>query len=145
MNQPIENNNKINATKEYAVKWQTRFDFFGLYGAPNTPGFRHALKKLPFKQKVKVNFNFIAFFFGPVYLFVLGLWKRNITLILIMVVVYTTLSVVFSKMGIAYPRYLDVGLGYGFNALYGISANYGYYLKEKKGEHGWNPFKGMRW
>jgi len=48
-------------------------------------------------------------------------------------------------MGITYPKYLDISLGYGFNALYGISTNYGYYRKENKGEHGLNPFKGMQW
>ncbi|WP_225309826.1 DUF2628 domain-containing protein [Erwinia billingiae] len=91
--------------------------------AVNAPGFRQALKQLPFKQKGKVNFNAIAYFFGPIYLFVLGLRKGNITLILIMAVVYSALSVVFSTIGIAYPKYLDAGLGYGFNALYGISTN----------------------
>ena len=75
MNQPIENNNKENTTKESSAKWQTRFDFFDLHGAPNPPGFRQALKQLPFKQKIKVNFNLIAFFFGLIYLFLLGLWK----------------------------------------------------------------------
>ncbi|WP_081461038.1 DUF2628 domain-containing protein [Erwinia billingiae] len=65
-------------------------------------------------------------FFGPIYLFALGLWKRNITLILIMAVVYSALSVFFSTMAIAYPKYLDIGLGQGFNALYGISTNLAY-------------------
>jgi hypothetical protein len=53
----------------------------------------------------------------------LGPRKRNIRVILIMAVVYTALSVVISTMAIAYPKYLDIGLGQGFNALYGISTN----------------------
>lgn len=145
MNQPIENNNKVNETKEYSAKWQTRFDFFDLHGAPSTPGFRQALKQLPFRQKLKVNMNLIAFLFGPIYLFVLGLWKKNVMLILIMVAVYTILIIALAIAGMEFPRYLQVGLGYGFNALYGMSTNYSYYLKEEKGDNGWNPFKGMRW
>ncbi|MCX0500651.1 DUF2628 domain-containing protein [Erwinia billingiae] len=94
--------------------------------AVSAPGFRQALKQLPFKQKGKINFNVIAYFFGPIYLFVLGLWKGNITLILIMAVVYTALSVVFSTMARAYPKYLDIDLGQGFNALYGIITNLAY-------------------
>ncbi len=94
---------------------------------------------------MKFNVNIIAFFFGPIYLFVLGLWKRNIILILLMIVVFTALELAFAMMGIDYPRHLDAGVGFGFNALYGVSTNYGYYLKEKKGEQGWSPFKGMRW
>jgi hypothetical protein len=57
---------------------------------------------------------------------VLGLWKINITLILIMAVVYSALSGFFSTMTIAYPKYLDIGLGQGFNALYGINTNLAY-------------------
>jgi hypothetical protein len=43
-----------------------------------------------------------------------------------MAVVYSALSVFFSTMAIAYPKYLDIGLGQGFNALYGISTNLAY-------------------
>ncbi len=142
MNQPIENHNKVNATKEYSAKWQTRFDFFDLHGAPSTPGFRQALKQLPFRQKLKVNMNLIAFLFGPIYLFVLGLWKKNIMLILIMIVVYTILIIALAIAGMEFPRYLQVGLGYGFNALYGMSTNYSYYLKEKKAITAGIPSKG---
>jgi len=95
ISQPIENHKKSNTTIEASAKWQIRFDFLDLHDAPNVPGLRQALKKRPFKQKIKVNFNFIAFFFGPVYLVFLGLWKRNITLILIIVVVYTALPIFF--------------------------------------------------
>lgn len=48
MNQPIENVEKVNATKDFSVKWQTRFDFFDRHGAPIAPGLRQALKQLPF-------------------------------------------------------------------------------------------------
>jgi hypothetical protein len=28
--------------------------------------------------------------------------------------------------------------------MYGLSANYAYYLKQVKGSQGWNPFEGLR-
>lgn len=145
MEQLTENNGKETLSKKYSAKWQARFDFFDSYGAPSIPAFRQALKQLPFRQKLRVNMNLIAFLFGPIYLFVLGLWKKNISLILIMVAVYTVLIIGLAIAGMEFPRYLQVGLGYGFNALYGMSTNYNYYLKERKGDNGWNPFKGMRW
>lgn len=145
MKQPIENTENINTAKAYSAKWQARFDFFDRYGAPSSPSFREALKPLPFREKLRVNMNLIAFLFGPVYLFVLGLWKKNIMLILIMMAVYAVVIIALAIAGMEFPRYLQVGLAYGFNALYGMSTNYNYYLKERKSDNGWNPFKGMRW
>jgi len=145
MEQLTENNRKENTSKKYSAKWQARFDFFDRYGAPSSPGFRDALKSLTFRQKFRVNMNLIAFLFGPIYLFVLGLWKKNIMLILIMMAVYTAVIIALAIVGMEFPRYLQVGLGYGFNALYGMTTNYNYYLKERKGDNSWNPFKGIRW
>lgn len=73
MKQPIENIENINTAKAYSAKWQARFDFFDRYGAPSTRAFRQELKQLPFRQKLRVNMNLIAFLFGPINLFVLGL------------------------------------------------------------------------
>ncbi|WP_034950262.1 DUF2628 domain-containing protein [Erwinia oleae] len=145
MNQRIGSTEKGKPEKAYSAKWRARFDFFDLHGAPNAPGYKPALKMLPYKQKVKINFNFIAFFFGPIYLFFLGLWKKNITLIVLIIAISTGLNITFTLSGTAWPKYLDAGLGFGFNVAYGIATNYAYYLKEKKGEQGWSPFKGMRW
>lgn len=77
MEQLTENNGKENRSKEYSARWQARFDFFDRYGAPSSPGFRQALKQLPFRQKFRVNMNLIAFIFGPIYLFVLACGKRT--------------------------------------------------------------------
>lgn len=72
----------MQSTGKYSPKWQERFDFFETYGAPNDPRYKEAVKTLPdFKKKILINANVIAFFFGPIYLFVLGLWKKNLALI----------------------------------------------------------------
>lgn len=130
---------------EYKPKWQERFAFFDAYGAPNAPGYKPALKQLPYGKKVLVNFNIIAFFIGPIYLFVLGLWKKNLTVLAIMVVSSILIDVLFALAGKVAPTAVDVGWGMAFHFLYGLITNYAYYLKERKGEQGWSPFKGMRW
>jgi hypothetical protein len=60
-----------------AKKWQNRFDFFDAHGAPNHSRYTPALKALPGKMKRRINVNFIAFFFGPIYLFVLGCGRKT--------------------------------------------------------------------
>ena len=130
---------------KYSAKWQERFAFFETYGAPNAPGYKPALQQLPFKRKITINANIIAFFFGPIYLFVLGLWKKNLTLIAIIIALTLVLDVVFALVEFSYAKQVNFAVGFAMNMLYALSTNYAYYLKEQKGEQGWNPFKGMRW
>lgn len=130
---------------KYSEKWQQRFAFFDLHGAPNSPAYKPALAELPFNQKLKINMNVIAFFFGPIYWFVLGLWKKNLTLIALIIVISTVVDLIIEWTGFPYQKQIDFGVGFGFNVIYGVATNYAYYLKEIKGEQGWSPFKGMRW
>ncbi|EGH13933.1 hypothetical protein PSYMP_26116, partial [Pseudomonas amygdali pv. morsprunorum str. M302280] len=119
------------STGKYSAKWQERFNFFETYGAPNDPRFKPALKALPrWTRKALINFNFIAYFFGPIYLFVLGLWKKNLALLGIMFAVYVVLTVLFSIIGMEFPDPLDLGLGIAFSIMYGLTTNYAYYLQE---------------
>jgi hypothetical protein len=135
---------QVQGNSKYSAKWQERFAFFDAHGAPNAPGYKEALKQLPGKQKRTINANFIAFFFGPIYLFVLGLWKKNLTLIAIMVALSFALDAVYALTDFAYAKQLNFAVGFAFNLSYALMTNYAYYLKEQKGEQGWNPFKGMR-
>ncbi|MFR0675480.1 DUF2628 domain-containing protein [Enterobacterales bacterium AW_CKDN230030176-1A_HGKHYDSX7] len=130
---------------QYKPKWQERFAFFDVHGAPNSPEYKAALKQQPFKKKLLINMNFIALFFGPIYLFVLGLWKKNLALLGIIIGAGLVLDILFALAGMETPRPINTGFGVASNLLYGLSTNYAYYLKERKGEQGWNPFKGMRW
>lgn len=136
---------QVQSRNGYSEKWQQRFAFFDEHGAPNSPTFKPALLKLPFKQKIRINANIIAFFFGPIYLFVLGLWKKNLTLIGILIALTIVTEIFYSATNFAYAKQVNFGVGFGMNILYAISTNYAYYLKEIKGEQGWSPFKGMRW
>ncbi|MGN8275915.1 DUF2628 domain-containing protein [Pseudomonas sp. SMV71] len=133
------------ASGKYSAKWQARFNFFETYGPPNDPRHKVALKALPgFKEKILINANVIAFFFGPIYLFVLGLWKKNLALLGIFLGINIGLSVIFAILGMEFPRALSSGLNGAASVMYALTTNYAYYLKEVKGEQTWNPFKGMR-
>ncbi|BBP64273.1 membrane protein [Pseudomonas sp. Cab53] len=134
----------VHSSAKYSAKWQERFNFFDTYGAPTDPRYKEALKKLPgFKKKILINANVIAFFFGPIYLFVLGLWKKNLALLGIILLVNIVLSVIFAALGMDFPKPLNAGLNGATSVMYAIMTNYAYYLKEVKGEQGWNPFQGM--
>jgi hypothetical protein len=120
------------------AKWNTRFSFFERFGGPNSPRYREELKKLPFRQKLIVNGNFFAFFFGPIYFFILGLWKKGLALLGIQVALIVVLMILDA------PDALYRGFGTGFSILYMLLVNYSYYLKRVKGRDGWNPFEAMK-
>ncbi len=65
------------STGNLKPKWQERFAFFDQHGSPSSAAYKAALKAAPFGKRLLIGMNFIAFFFGPIYLFVLGLWKRT--------------------------------------------------------------------
>ncbi|KAF1006476.1 MAG: hypothetical protein GAK28_02494 [Luteibacter sp.] len=120
------------------AKWQARFSFFDRFGGPSSPEYKAELKKLPFKEKLIVNANIFAFFFGPIYFFILGLWKKALVLIGLVIAVSILLSIVGA------PDAVYRGVGAAFSVIYMLTANYSYYLKRAKGQDNWNPFEGMR-
>lgn len=132
-------------TYNVSPKWQERFAFFDQYGAPKSPDFKLGFKQLPARKRILINLNFIAFFFGPIYFFVLGLWKKNLAIIAIIVALSFALALIFTLLGYEQaPKAFDTGVNVAFALMYGLSANYAYYLKQVKGSQGWNPFEGLR-
>jgi hypothetical protein len=126
-----------NIASPYSPKWQFRFNFFTAHGAPNTPAFKAAYKALPFGQKIKVNFNFFALFFGCIYLFILGMWRKALTIVGLTVV----LAVVLAFL----PDVIGRGVAVAWTLLIALTTNYNYYLEKVKGDTSWNPFQGIRW
>ncbi|HCV96334.1 hypothetical protein D3C87_199320 [compost metagenome] len=124
-------------TSPLSPKWQFRFNFFDTYGAPNTPAFKAAYKELPFGQKLKVNFNFFALFFGCIYLFILGMWRKALTIIGITVVLMIVLMFL--------PDAIGRGVGIAWQLLIALTTNYNYYREKRQGDTSWNPFAGIRW
>jgi len=124
-------------TPPLSPKWQFRFNFFDTYGAPNTPAFKAAYKELPFGQKLKVNFNFFALFFGCIYLFILGMWRKALTIIGITVVLMIVLMFL--------PDAIGRGVGIAWQLLIALTTNYNYCREKRQGDTSWNPFAGIRW
>ncbi len=130
-------------SKQYSAKWQERFAFFDKNGAPGTATYKNALRALPFGKRVLVNSNIIAFFFGFIYFFVLGLWRKNLSLVGIAAVLGLIMGVFEGITGITIPRAIDTGTNVALALMWSMTANYAYYLKEVKGLNGWNPFEGF--
>ncbi|MBN6065955.1 DUF2628 domain-containing protein [Aggregatibacter actinomycetemcomitans] len=131
--------------KELSPKWQKRFDFYNKYGTnSSSPEYKAGYKALSFKDKVSLNQNFIAFFFGAIYFFVLGLWRKNLTLIGIIIVSGVISYFVEDAMQLSEEqiRNIDKGFQLGFAVLYSLIANKAYYLHKVKGSRSWNPFEG---
>jgi hypothetical protein len=126
-----------NIASSFSPKWQFRFDFFNTYGAPNSPAFKAAYKALPFGQKLKVNFNFFALFFGCIYLFILGMWRKALTILGLTLV----LGVILAFL----PDPIGRGIAIAWTLFIALTTNYNYYLEKVKGDTSWNPFQGMRW
>jgi hypothetical protein len=135
----------ISPSSTLNAKWQERFAFFDQYGGPQAPDFKAALKALPSNKRRLIAMNIIAFFFGPVYLFVLGMWRKNLSFLAIVVGIGMFESIIELTLDIDIPRGLDMGVNIAMAMMYGMSTNYGYYLKQVKGSKSWNPFEGMRW
>ncbi|MCE4052241.1 DUF2628 domain-containing protein [Pseudomonas sp. Au-Pse12] len=141
----MNTNEQVQSSGKYSTKWQERFNFFDTYGSPSDPRYKEAIKTLPgLKKKMLINANVIAFFFGPIYLFVLGLWKKNLAMLGIILTINVVLSVMFAIFGMEFPKPLTTGLNIAVSMSYALMTNYSYYLKEVKGEQSWNPFQGMR-
>jgi L-lactate permease len=121
--------------------WKFRFDFYDRYGTRSLTStsdeFKAAFLKLGLSDRIKVNGNLWAFFFGFIYLFILGLWRQAVLVlaaVLVLVVVFFLLYSVFP------PLFTDIisrMVGLVFTALVAIRTNTWYYHEKTKGGAGW--------
>lgn len=130
---------------KYPAKWQERFAFLDANGAPNTPTFKQAFKALPFMQRIKIQSNLLAFFFGPIYFFIVGLWRKALVGLAVTAAVIVLDLIMFAVMGADSKAadFISRMLGLGIGLSYSLTANYAYYLKEVKGQDSWNFFEGL--
>ncbi|MER1847488.1 DUF2628 domain-containing protein [Proteus mirabilis] len=127
--------------KEYSAKWEERFYFFEKYGSPKSPEYKAAYKALTFGKRILIGMNIWAFFFGFIYFLILGLWRKALTLFGINVAIIIVVSFIVEGLSLS-PSILNV-VSIVLNFLWAATANYAYYLKEKKNDQGWNPFTGV--
>ncbi|WMJ70601.1 DUF2628 domain-containing protein [Stenotrophomonas sp. 24(2023)] len=119
----------------FSPKWQFRFNFFQQHGSPKEAGFKQAWKALPFGERLKININFFALFFGAIYLFILGMWRKALMLIGINVALVLVTAFL--------PDFVGRAVFVALNLLVAFSTNYNYYLDQVRGSTSWNPFEGM--
>ncbi|WP_323120722.1 DUF2628 domain-containing protein [Burkholderia alba] len=131
-------------TADLTPKWRERFAFFDAHGAPSSAGYRVAFKALPFGKRMLIGLNGLGMLFGPFYYFALGLWRKGLALGALVLAVNVAEGLFMMTTGIDVPLGIDTGLSVACSLLFGICANYAYYLKETQGSNGWNPFEGMR-
>lgn len=120
------------------TSWREERDaFFDTYGGPFSPGYRAAKREMPLLKRIFFNANPGAFFFGPLYFFFRGMWKKGIAFLVPLLVLWTLEAV------LPIPhQYHIFGMSSCFIQM--SCANYAYYLKRVRGAEGWNPFEGMR-
>jgi hypothetical protein len=118
--------------------WQRRFDFFSVYGLPNSsPESKAVYRSLPFGTKMRIGSNFPAFFFGPIYFFVKGMWRKGLTLFGIAM----ALSVVLVVLDVSDNVARAAGIAVASVAM--STANYAYYLHVTRSSQSWNLFEGF--
>ena len=111
-------------------------------GSPGSAEYRAGYRALPFGKRLLIGSNVIAFFFGPIYFFVIGLWKKGLTLLGIWFVLVLGMVGFEEMSGGVIPDIVVRGIGFGMAALYMLVANYAYYLHKAKGVQSWNPLEG---
>jgi Protein of unknown function (DUF2628) len=118
--------------------WQQRFAFFQAYGLPGSSAqAKAAYQTLPFGKKMRLTSNILAFFFGPIYFFVKGMWRKGLSLSAAALVIGAALVL------LDVPGLWSRAIGFGFAGVAMTTANYAYYLHVAKGSLSWNPFEGF--
>lgn len=133
--------NQADDRSELASIWRWRFGFYDRFGHPgSTPESEAAYKALPYGARLMLGCNLLAFFFGPIYYFVKGMWRKGLTIVALVLAVVGVQYAVGGSDGV----YQAVNLA--LSCVLMATANYTYYLDQVKGSQSWNPFEGMtRW
>lgn len=106
--------------------WKRRFRLIDRAGGRSLPHFRY----LTFGERIGLNFNAVAFIFGPIYYLIKGLWRQAILYFV------CAIALVFLLQAIGLGRFSQ-GIGYGLGAAYALRANVSYYRKIVLGEVRW--------
>ncbi|CDL81730.1 DUF2628 domain-containing protein [Xenorhabdus szentirmaii] len=130
-------------TPQSPDKWQERFDFFEKNGCPASKEYMAALKELNFKKRILINVNIFAFFFGVIYFFCTGLWKKGLILLVSWIAFIFALSMIEDMAGAYFVDRMSIPLSIFFGFICSRIANYAHYLKKTKGIDNWNPFEGI--
>ncbi|MBP4048905.1 DUF2628 domain-containing protein [Chromobacterium violaceum] len=123
-----------NSYGNYKPKWRQRFSFFDEHGGPGKPEHQQALKSLPWGRRLTVHFNFVSLLFWPIHFLVLGLWRQMLSLLGVSILIGIAI------VALDLPEAVSRGVGTAVSVMAAMSVNYLYYLKQVRGQNGWNPF-----
>ncbi|PIT47809.1 hypothetical protein BHC46_05870 [Snodgrassella alvi] len=115
--------------------WQFRFKFYeenGLSKFKQTAQYKEKSKALGTKQRFLLTFN-IAGIFGPFYFLFLGMWRKAITLLVLIFVIYVILGIIRADSGLYFAAFMLSGM---------LTANPAYYLHRVKKSKSFNIFEG---
>ncbi|MGY4535283.1 hypothetical protein ACVW0Y_004436 [Pseudomonas sp. TE3786] len=121
---------RINAL-DVSPEWKERFIAISRAGGSKLPLFKQLAK--PERRKA-MSMNFLAFFFGPIYYIIKGMWKRGLIYFVLGAVVIVILGMMLEHLGF---RTIARSLHFGLAAIYGMRANIDFYKKNVEGDNGW--------
>ncbi|WP_417276524.1 DUF2628 domain-containing protein [Castellaniella sp.] len=115
--------------KEISKGWQKRFSLVEKAGGPKLKEARN----LPFGERCSVSFSFLAFFFGPIYYLIKGMWRKAITLLGIGLVAVIVLEFVLGLFNL--PS--EIISSFVIPMIFATRAVPDYYKKVVEGKDDW--------
>ena len=118
--------------------WLQRFTFFDTYGLPSSsPRARDAFKELSWWTRSRTSWNTLAFFFGPLYFFAKGMWRKGLVLLVSAIALGTIV------VSLDLPEMVERAGSLFIPAMAASAANYAYYLHVVMESRSWNPLEGF--
>lgn len=98
-------------------------------------GFYPTYESVDASKHRQLMFNGWAFFFGPIYYFVLGMWRKALTWVFLTLTLSILGAILVVALGL--PAAISRAIGIGIQVLYASNANADYYRKQIRGETFW--------
>ncbi|MUM15888.1 MULTISPECIES: DUF2628 domain-containing protein [unclassified Mycobacteroides] len=118
--------------------WQRRFAFYDERLEARPVGGNRLYRALAYLSRSGMTTNAWAFFLGPIYFFVKGMWRKGITLALMAAGAMGVLYIVHASSG------WTLAVSVVFALVYTFTANRAYYLHWVRHSESWNPFEPIR-
>jgi hypothetical protein len=121
---------EANNIENLSESWKGKFCLIEKAGGTKL----NKINELSFRERMKVNFNILAFLFCPFYYVFKGMWKKGLSLFAICAVVVIVLSIPLDLAGL---EKVSDSLGVGVGYVFATRANIDYYKKMILGKNGW--------